>query len=114
MYEISPPQAGDAVREFFGTVLQQVCHSKVDVFAGDAGAAAYKYFLKRQEKQDLHNSSVAIMSREMQREVNTVHPFERRLHIDHSTNNQPTQFHAATDLDCCFVAILTLRSMGFW
>ena len=31
-----------AVREFFGTVLQQVCHFKVGVIAGDANAAAYK------------------------------------------------------------------------
>ena len=41
-----------------------------DVIAGGANAAAYKYY-KRQEDQDLHNASVAIMLREMQREVNT-------------------------------------------
>ena len=29
--------------EIFLTVLQQVCHLKVDVIAGDANAAAYKY-----------------------------------------------------------------------
>ena len=29
-----------AVRQFFKTVLQQVCHFKVDVIAGDANAAA--------------------------------------------------------------------------
>ena len=52
-----------AVQEFFGTVLQQVCHFKVDVIAGDANAAAYKYY-KRQEHQDLHNSSVAVILRE--------------------------------------------------
>ena len=34
------------VRQFFKTVLQQVRHSKVDVIAGDANAAAYKYFKK--------------------------------------------------------------------
>ena len=33
-----------AVREFFGTMEQQVCHFKVAVIAGDANAAAYKYF----------------------------------------------------------------------
>ena len=32
------------VRQFFKTVLQQVHHFKVDVIAGDANAAAYKYF----------------------------------------------------------------------
>ena len=32
-----------AVRKFFGTVLQHVCHLKVDVIAGDANAGAYKY-----------------------------------------------------------------------
>ena len=91
-----------AVREIFGTVLQQVCHFKVDVIVGDANAAAYKY-CKRQEHEDLHNSSVAVMLREMQREVNTGHPVERRLHIDYSTNKHPPQLHAATDLDCCFI-----------
>ena len=87
-----------AVREFFGTVLQQVCHFKVDVIAGDDNAAAYKYHIK-QEHQDLHDSSVAALLREMQREVNTGHPLERRLHIDCSANSRPLQLHAATDLD---------------
>ena len=61
-----------AVQEFFKTVLQQVCHFKVDVIAGDASAAAYKYY-KKQEHQGLHDSSVAVMLRDMQREVNTGH-----------------------------------------
>ena len=51
-----------AVRQFFKTVLQQVHHFKVDVIAGDANAAAYKYY-RNQGYQDLHNSSVAIMLR---------------------------------------------------
>ena len=55
-----------AVRELFKTVLQQVSHFKVDVIAGDANAAAYKYY-KKQEHHDLYNSSVAIM---------LGHPFE--------------------------------------
>ena len=93
------------VLEFFKTVLQQVYHFKVDVIAGDANATAHKYY-KKQEHQDLHNFSVAVMLREMQREVNAGHPFERKLHIDYSTNNHPPQLHAATDLDCCFMAIL--------
>ena len=95
-----------AVREFFGTVLQQVCHFKVDVIAGDANAATYKYY-KKQEYQDLYNSSVAIMLREMQREVNMGLPFANRLRIDYSTNNHPTQLHAANDVDCCFMAIFS-------
>ena len=49
------------------------------------------------------------MLREMQREVNTGHPFESKLHIDYSTNNHPTQLHAANDIDCCFMAILSWR-----
>ena len=49
-----------AVTDFFKTVLQQVCHFKVDVIAGDAKAAAHKYY-KKQERQDLHDSSVAVM-----------------------------------------------------
>ena len=48
------------VRQFFGTVH----HFKVDVIAGDANAAVYKYY-KIQEYQDLHNSSVVVMLREM-------------------------------------------------
>ena len=44
-----------AVRQFLKTVLQQVCHFKIDVIAGDANATAYKHY-KRQEYQDLHNS----------------------------------------------------------
>ena len=63
-----------SVRESFKSVLQQVCHFKVDVIAGNANAAAYKYY-KNQEHQDLYNSSVAVMLREMQREVNTGQPF---------------------------------------
>ena len=66
------------------TVLQQMNHFKVDVIAGDANAAAYKYSQK-QKYQDLHDSSVDVMLRVMQREANTGHPFERRLHIDYST-----------------------------
>ena len=76
--------------------------------SGDANAAAYKYY-EKQEYQDLHNSSVAIMLREMRREVNMGLPFENKLHIDYSTNNHPTQLHAADDLDCCFMAILSWR-----
>ena len=86
-----------AAREFFETALQQVCHCEVDVIAGDANAAAYKYY-KNQEDQDLYNSSVAFMHREMQREAKTGQPFENRLHIDYS--------QAADDHDCHFMAIL--------
>ena len=57
-----------SVRQFFKTALQQVYNFTVDVIAGDANAAAYK-FHKRQNYQDLHNYSVAVMLREMQREV---------------------------------------------
>ena len=98
-----------AVGDFFKTVLHQVYHFKVDVIAGDANDAACKYYIK-QEHRDLHDSSVTVMLREMQREVNTGHQFERRLHIDYSTNSRPTQLHAANDIDCCFMAILPWES----
>ena len=91
-----------AVREFSKTVLQQVYLFKVDVIAGDANAAPYKYF-QRQEHQDLHESSFAVMVRETKREVSTGHPSERRLHIDYSTNDHSLELHEATDLDCCFM-----------
>ena len=68
-----------SVRKFFDMALQQVYNFKVDVIAN---AAAHKHS-KKQEYQDLYNSSVAIMLREMQREVNEGRPFESRLHNDH-------------------------------
>ena len=86
------------VRQFFKTVLQQVHHFKVDVIAGDANAAAYTYF-RKQQYQDLYKSSVAVMLREMQREVNTGRPFESRHHIDYFTNNHFSQLGSASDLD---------------
>ena len=83
-----------------------VRHLEVDAIAGDANAAAYKYY-KNQEYQDRYDSSVAVMPREMQRQVNTGHPFESKLHIDHSTHNHPPQLLAADDLDCWLMAILS-------
>ena len=111
----SPTQAGSnlpaAFRDFFKTMLQQVHNFKVDVIAGDANAAAYKYY-EKQECQDLHNSSVAVMLREMQREVNTGHTSERRLHMDDSTNNDQTQLRAANGIYCYFMAIFPWRASG--
>ena len=94
------------VRQFFKTVLQQVQHFKVDVIAGDAKyAAAYRYY--KNVYQDLYNSSVAVMLRETQREVITGCPFESRRHADYYHNNHFSQIRSATDLDCCFMAILS-------
>ena len=53
---------------------------------------------------------VAIMPREMQREVNMGVPLENRLHIDYCTHNHPTQLHAANDIDCSFMATLSWES----
>ena len=44
--------APGSVRKFFKKVLQQEYNFKVDVIAGDANAAAYKYF-RKQEYHDL-------------------------------------------------------------
>ena len=71
-----------SVRELFKMVLQQVCHFKVDVIAGDANAAAKRSY-KSQEYQDLCNSLADFTLREMPREVNTGHPFEKGLYIDY-------------------------------
>ena len=87
-----------AVREGCKTVLQQVCHFKVDVIAGDDNAEAKRYFQKKKKSRSLQ-SSAAVMLREMQHEVNTGHPFERKLHKDCSTNNHSYKLHAATDTD---------------
>ena len=78
-----------AVRELFGTVLQPVCHFKVDVIAGVANAAAYMY--NKQEYQDLSNSSVVIMLREMQREINMGLPFENKLHVDSKSSDSASR-----------------------
>ena len=61
----------------------------------------------RQEYQDLHYSSVAILLRKMQREVNTRRPFESRLHIDFSSNNHSYQLSSVSDLDCCFYSLFS-------
>ena len=65
----------------------------------------------KQEYQDLHNSSVAVVSREMQREVNTGRPFESRLHFYCFTNNHLSQLRSASDLGCCFMATLSWRKL---
>ena len=52
------------VRQIFRRSFRRCTTFDVDVIAGDANAAAYRYF-KRQEYQDLHNSSVAILLRGM-------------------------------------------------
>ena len=97
--------APGSVRKFFKKVVQQVHRFKVDVIAGDANAAAHKYF-RKQEYQDLYNSSVAIMLREIQCEANEGQPIESRLHIDCCNNNHSFHISSASDLDCCFMAIL--------
>ena len=95
-------------KQFIKTVLQQVHHFEVDVNAGHPNGAAYKYH-KRQENQDLHSLSVAIMLREMRREVNTGRTLESMLHIDYSTNNHFSQRSSASDLDCGYMAMLSWR-----
>ena len=52
------------------------------------------------------------MLREVQREVNTGHQFGSRLHIRNSTSNHPLELHAADDLDCCFMVILSWGKQG--
>ena len=74
------------VRQSSSKVIKNVQHYKVDVIAGNHNAAAYKNY-KRQEYQDLSNSSVGVMLRQMQRETNMNSPFESRLVIGYSTNN---------------------------
>ena len=58
--------------------------------------------------QDLHNSSVAVMLRDMPREVNTGRTSESGRHIDYFTNNHSFS-GSASDLDCCFMAFLSRR-----
>ena len=70
--------APGSVRKFSRKVLQLVYNFKVDVIAGDANSAAYIYF-RREEHQDLYNPSVAVMLREMQREVNEGRPLKTRF-----------------------------------
>ena len=102
LYAISTT-SGQWIRLLLFDIFSKQCFNKcitsrLIFIAGDANAAAYKYH-KKQEHKVLHDSSVAVMLREMQREVNTGHPFECRPHIDYSTNNHPTQLHAANYID---------------
>ena len=90
------------VRHFFAKVLKKVQHYRVDVVAGDATAAAYRY-QQRQEYQYLCNFWVAVMLREMQREVNMNRPFQSRHHCDYSTNNHHSQLRSTDYPDCCFM-----------
>ena len=94
------------VRQYFSKVLKKVQNYMVDVLAGDANAAAYKYYY-RQEYKDWFNSSVAVMLREMQWEANRNRPFQSRRHIDYSTNNHRSQLRSTEYPDCCFMAILS-------
>ena len=88
---------------FFAKVLKKVQHHRVDVVVGDATAAAYRY-QNRQEYQYLCNFLVAVMLRDMQREVNMSRPFQSRLHCDYSTNNHHSQLRSTDYPDCCFMA----------
>ena len=74
-------RAPHSLRQFFEKVLKKDQHYRVDVLAGDATAAAYRYY-KRQEYQDLYNPSVAVMLRDMQQEDNMNRPFQSRFQSD--------------------------------
>ena len=43
------------------------------------------------------------------RSIRYARTFKSRLHIDYSTNNHSSQLRSASDLDCCFMAILSWR-----
>ena len=85
----SLPQVGNEVACFCSTMFQNDASTSVTLrlmsLQGDNNGAAYKYY-KSHEHQDRYNSSVAVMLREMQSEVNTGDPFEGRVHFDYSTN----------------------------
>ena len=106
----SPPQAGNEFAVvLFGSSSEQYfsrCVTSMLMSLREMPTPQHTSTVRIQLHQDLHDSSVAAMPREMQREVNTGLPVERRLHIDYSTNNRPPQLHAATEIDCCFTAIL--------
>ena len=79
---------------------------KVDVIVGDANSEACEY-LRKHEYRDLYNSSFAVMLREIQREVDEGRPFEDTLRIDYYNNNHFLHTSTASDLDCCFMAVLS-------
>ena len=107
----SPPRAGNEGTLSCSTVFRNSTSASTPLqgrcLCWRCDAAAHKHYKKKQEYQDLHNSSAAVMLREMQREVNTGRPFERRLRVDSYTNNHFSQLRSASDLDCCFMAILS-------
>ena len=98
--------APGSVRKFFEKVLQQVYNFKVDVNAGDANAAACEY-LRKHGYRDLYNSSNAVTLREIQREVDEGRPLGDTHCIDYYNNNHFLHTSTASDLDCCFMDILS-------
>ena len=78
--------ASGYVRKFFKKVFQYLYNFKVDVIAGDANSAACEN-LRKHEYRHLYNSSVAVILREIRREVVEGRPVEDRLCIDYYNNN---------------------------
>ena len=94
-----------SVRLFITTVLQQVHHFEVDVIAGDANAAAYKYN-KHQEYQICTILQLPLCSERC--DVRSIRDAELKAgFIDYSTNNHSSQRSSASDLHCCFMAVLS-------
>ena len=69
-----------AVQEIFETVFQQMCLLRIDVITTDLNDVVYKRY-KKQKYEDLQNSSLVIILREMQREVNLDLPIFQEIYI---------------------------------
>ena len=85
-----------AAQEFLKTVLQQLCHFKVDV-TGDANAAAYKYHKKQKSARTCTIFQLLSCSERCSaRSILDSHLKKQTS----STKNRPPLLHAVDDLDC--------------
>ena len=88
-------------RQFFAKVPNKVKHHRVVVLAGDANGQ-HTSTTRGKSTKICTTPRMRVMSREMQREVNMVRPFQNRLQFDYSTSNHHSQIRSTGYLDCCF------------
>ena len=80
-----------SVQQIIKTVLQQVHHFEVDVIAGDANAAAYKYNKRQENQESAQFLSCHYGKREMRRDVNTGRHLKAGFTLIILSNNHSSQ-----------------------
>ena len=96
-----------AVREFSTSVSQGWCHCRrcqrcsIQVLQKARAARSARFLSCRHAKRGCNVRSI--------RDTHLKAGFTL---MNYSTNDHPTQLHAANDIDCCFMAILSWRKPG--